>query len=99
MIKQGSEDPITLTFNQDMEGTVAFIAVLTYLGKTIKEYSLEDVKIDGNSVELPLTQEETLKFPYGQIELEVTWRDAEGIKYMADREKIYVAPREIKKTI
>lgn len=99
MIKQGSEDPITLTFNEDMTGTVAFIAVLTQGGKILKEYSLEDIVINGDQVELPLTQEETLKFPYGQIELEVTWRDAEGIKYMADREKIYVAPREIKKTI
>ena len=61
MIKQGSEDPITLLFDEDMENIKSFMAALVINDRIVKEYTLEDIKINGNEIQLPLSQEETMR--------------------------------------
>ena len=40
-----------------------------------------------------------MRFAPGDMIIEAQWRGADGEKYMADPEKIYVAPRYIRKVL
>ena len=78
MIIQGSNTPLTLRFKEDVSNYQYIEVHLSHLCEELKHWSLEDLTIDGNVVEAPLLQEETLSFPCGICEIEVKWMDQDG---------------------
>ena len=78
MIIQGSNTPLMLRFKDDASNYSSIEVHLTHLGEELKHWSVEDLVINGNLVEAPLFQEDTLSFPCGICEIEVKWIDQNG---------------------
>lgn len=105
MIIQGSNAPILLTFGSNMESISDFSATLISRrledkDAILKQWRKEDVEIAGSDIILPLTQEETLAFPYGVHTLEVKWvNEDDGDILFADAVKIDIEKRVDKTTL
>lgn len=74
MIIQGSNWPITFRFSSNME-SVQDISVSLYTKEKeeLKHWSMEDLTISGAMVVAPITQEESMEFPSGDVSIEVKW--------------------------
>ncbi len=79
MIIQGSNNPITLTFDSDLADIPTLVATL-WLGKgnMLKRWDKSDMDIDGSTAALPLTEEETAAINGGYIALDVKGVDEYG---------------------
>ena len=94
MIIQSSNEPIILTFTEDAAGLAA-LRVTLWQGKQrkIREWTLADVIVEGETVSCPLTQAETARFPAGPMLLEVKWLDTDGVTEFAETMQIMVCER------
>lgn len=71
-INQGGNAPIELQFDIDIENTAVKLSALLYKKDwEIKRWSISDIDISGNTVILPMTEEETLDYPSGKAKLSV----------------------------
>lgn len=77
-IYQGSNAPIVLTFDGPITGVAGLSASLHNMVSELKHWALNDVKVSGDSVILPLTEEETLLFESGSCELDFKTIDSHG---------------------
>lgn len=94
MIIQGSNNPITLTFSEDIADIPTLVATLwAGSGQMIKRWDKADMGIDGEVVTLPLTEEETAALNGGNIALDVKGVDADGSIVFWDEAGIRVLPR------
>lgn len=81
MIIQGSNSPIMLEFENDKSEITDFSAALFrgQSGGELKQWQMDDIEISGNLIFLPLTQEETMGLPAGQLILEIKWVDEKNV--------------------
>ena len=80
MIIQGSNQPIVITFDDDINENAQDLKVLLYTTSgELKSWEKADLTIAGNSAVAALTQEETLSFPVGSCYIEIKWLDSKGI--------------------
>lgn len=94
MIIQGSNNPITLTFNEAVADIPTLVATLwAGSGQMIKRWDKSDMGIDGEVVTLPLTEEETAALNGGSIALDVKGLDSDGNVVFWDEAGIRVLPR------
>ena len=71
----------TNTFDVDVDLRQASVIYITYshLGKTVVEKEINDITIEENTLTVELTQEETLAFPKGEIEIQIRAWFPEGL--------------------
>ena len=94
MIIQGSNNPITLTFSEDIADIPALVATLwAGSGQMIKRWNKSDMGIDGETVTLPLAEEETAALSGGAIMLDVKGVDSDGSIIFWDEAGVRVLPR------
>ena len=94
MIIQGSNNPITLAFSEDIADIPTLVATLwAGSGQMIKRWDKADMGIDGEVVTLPLTEEETAQLGGGSIALDVKGVDSDGSIVFWDEAGIRVLPR------
>lgn len=94
MIIQGSNNPLTLTFDESVEGIPSLVATLwAGMGVMIKRWDKTDMGIDGDVVTLPLTEEETAALHGGSIMLDVKGVDENGSIIFWDEAGLRVLPR------
>lgn len=94
MIIQGSNNPITITFDSDLTDIPILVATL-WLGRGImvKRWDKSDMGIDGEIVTLPLTEEETAQMGGGTIILDVKGLDEDGNTIFWEEAGLRVVPR------
>lgn len=94
MIIQGSNNPITLTFDGDLADIPTLVATL-WLGKgnMLKRWDKADMDIDGSTAILPLTEEETAAINGGYIALDVKGLDEYGSTIFWDEATLRVLCR------
>ena len=94
MIIQGSNNPITLTFDSDLADIPTLVATLwAGAGTMLKRWDKTDMTIDGETAYLPLTEEETAAMHGGSIMLDVKGVDSDGNILFWDEAGIRVLPR------
>ena len=94
MIIQGSNNPITLTFDADLAEIPTIVATLWLgQGNMLKRWDKNDMGIEGNTATLPLTEEETAALSGGNIALDVKGVDADGNIIFWDEAYMRVLPR------
>ena len=77
MIKQGSNQPITITF--DVHPADVSVSLVNEIA-TLKHWDMADLipSSDGISYSAPYTQEESLEWEEGPCEIQVRWVDSAG---------------------
>lgn len=94
MIIQGSNNPITLTFSEDIADIPTLVATLwAGSGQMIKRWNKADMGIDGETATLPLTEEETAQLGGGSIALDVKGVDSGGSIVFWDEADVRVLSR------
>lgn len=96
MIIQGSNIPITITFDQDITDIPVIVATLWGHGSMIKRWDMVDIEIEDDTAVLPLTEEETASLPCGFIALDVKGLDEDGNTIFWDEASIRVLSRRDK---
>ncbi len=71
---------VTNTFTVSVDLTAAVSLYITYkqYGKTVLEKALEDCTITETSIEVDLTQDDTLKFREGGVEIQIRAKLPDG---------------------
>lgn len=94
MIIQGSNKPITLTFEEDISAIPIIVATLwAGYGNMIKRWDKTDMTIEEDTAELPLTEAETAEMNGGSIALDVKGLDDIGNIIFWEEVPIMVLPR------
>ena len=70
-IIQGDNKPIVLEFDESLSNVEQFSAILYGSATVLKKWDLEDISISDNTMELPITQEETMKISSQLVSLEI----------------------------
>lgn len=96
MIIQSSNKPILIKFSEEVLFPNIRITLWNEKNQKLKEWTKEDIKIEGNIAEAPLTQEETANFPKGIAILEIKWLDNDGKTEFANKERINIVDRNDK---
>lgn len=81
MIIQGQNDPIVISLPEPIIPTKLHALLYTRDGKDLKHWELADVTIDGNTVYLPMTEAESVKFPACKANLEMKWIEGGTIDF------------------
>ena len=92
-ILQGSNTPITVTFEEAVENTT-LVASLWKNGAELKRWSLKDMEVDSDTITLPLDEDETRKFPKGVVKLEIKGLDEDGFVEFWEDTDLNVVSRE-----
>ena len=93
MIIQGSNNPITLTFDSDLADIPTLVATLwAGYGNMLKRWDKADMGIDSETVTLPLTEEDTAAMSGGSIMLDVKGVDSDGNIIFWDEAGLRVLP-------
>jgi len=96
MIIQGSNVPITLTLDADVSEIPALVATLWNDSKMVKKWVKTDMTIDGNSINLPLTQAETAQMSASKHIISIKGLDSDGTTLFWDEAVIAVVGRRDK---
>ena len=97
MIVQGSNIPITITFDETVSDIPVIVATLwAGQGNMIKRWDNADMEIEGDTAALPLTEEETAALPCGFIALDVKGLDEDGNTIFWEEANIRVLSRRDK---
>lgn len=95
-IIQGSNSPITLIFSQDMSSIKNFNASIWRGNTMMKRWSMSDINIVKNEIELPLTEKETLDFISGRARVEAKWLPEFGDIELANEVTVDIESRKDK---
>lgn len=90
MIIQSSNKPIILDFSEDIEGITIRATLWDEKNVLLKQWTNNEMQIDGTTATLPLTQEETGKWEGEHVKLEVKWLDKDGITEFAETEILLI---------
>ncbi len=71
VIIQGDNKPILIEFDESVENVEQFSAMLSYESHEFKKWDENDVKIEGTTISLPLTQEESRGITSRYADLEI----------------------------
>lgn len=93
-IIQGSNNPIVCRFRGASEKIVMISAMLIQYSTTVKEWTTEDVTVDGDLLILPLTESDTMNLGNGNITLDIKGLTDDNRILFADLVKIKVCKRE-----
>lgn len=79
----------TNTFKVDIDLREAAVMYITYsqLGKTIVEKEIQDITIEEDTLSVTLTQEETLAFCAGEVEVQIRARFPGGLAVESEIKK------------
>lgn len=83
-IIQGSNQPIIVTFDNDITDIKDLHVALFSNHEPLKEWYMDDIIIEGNTATCPLKQAETLSFKRGACTIEIKWMDEEGDVYLSE---------------
>lgn len=78
MLIQGTNIPIQVTFDSEVLSFPKIFATLWQGGKQIKQWQKSDMSIMGETVTLPLSEQETKKFKKGKVQLDIKGLNALG---------------------
>ena len=93
MIYQGSQTLITIKCDKDLTN-VQDIKVLIYSKrKKLKELVKQDIQINRNIVSFILTQQDTLSFEVGIVNIELKYLDSNGLIELSDIKTMSVEAR------
>ena len=95
-IIQGSNTPITLIFSQDMSNIVQLNVSLWRGDNKLKNWTLNDVTVVFNEIELPLSERETINFIPGRAIIEAKWLPKVGDIELAQEATIEIKERKDK---
>ena len=95
-IIQGSNTPITLIFSQDMSNIVQLNVSLWRGDNKLKDWTLNDVTVVFNEIELPLSERETINFIPGRAIIEAKWLPKVGDIELAKEATIEIKERKDK---
>ncbi|WP_294143865.1 hypothetical protein [uncultured Clostridium sp.] len=85
MIYQGGNLPIRFEFDSDMEKVKEIhITIYAANGKQLKQWEKEELTISNKLITAPLSQEETLSFPCGKIQIEIKWLNPDTYVELAE---------------
>ena len=93
MIIQGSNLPIVIEFDEEVENIPALEIGLYHGDDELKHWSKNNLIIDGSVISAPLKQSETINFPADSVMIEIKWLDSDGITWFADTIKSRVMSR------
>ena len=71
MILQGTNIPITVEFEQSVEGFPKLVATLWGQGKLLKKWEKPDMTISTSVIQLPVDEDETRKWKKGKAKLDI----------------------------
>lgn len=96
MLIQGTNTPITLTFDIDVTSTMqSLVATLwTRSGELLKRWEMSDMTINGTTVTLPLNEDETKWFPDGVLKMEIKGLNQGGQTIFWEEEEVLVKLRK-----
>ncbi len=77
MIK-GQNTPLTIVMSDNVDASKLHALLYGMTGELV-HWTEENAQIEGNTITLPITEEESLTFPPGRATLEVKLLDSEGI--------------------
>lgn len=80
---KGITPTFTLTLPEEVDLGVASNVYVTFAnrgGKTLVQKKNDDIEINENTVNVYLTQDETLSFPSGSVYVQINWTYIEGGK-------------------
>ena len=98
MIVQGSNNPLIIQFDADISDIPRLVVTLWkdkagYTSDLVKQWNTEDMLIDGDTAVCHLTEEETRKFPSGNLILEAKGLDENGNTIFWDEYKTDIKVR------
>lgn len=71
MIIPGTNIPIVITFDSDVSTFRKIVATMWIQEKQVKMWELEDMIVSGDTITLPLDEDETKLFKKGKAKLEI----------------------------
>lgn len=93
-IIQGTNAPIELVFDQDLSQVTALaVSAWSLAGRLVKEWSLDEVVIEGQTVYCPLTEAESAKLPSAGMVMEAKGLNEAGETVFWSRIKVKVSRR------
>lgn len=101
MIVQGSNNPIVLTFDSNVSDCDDLVVTCwdktkSASGVMLKIWHKGDMQISGNMAVLPITQEDTRRFPDEEVVFAVKGLDADGETIFWDEKKVDILARSDK---
>ena len=76
---QGTTPTLTLTVPNTVDLTqAAHVYVTLSQGRTVLTLSGNSVDVDEHSVDVFITQSQSLKFSKGEVEIQLNWTDSQG---------------------
>lgn len=97
MILQGSNLPILIIFDDDLDDVADMVVSLwRRKGQELKRWETNDLAIEGNTVTLPITEAETAALPEGYNTLEVKGLDENGYTIFWEDVQVLVGDRKDK---
>ncbi len=97
MLIQGTNVPIKVVFDSSVATMQSIVATLwDSKGKELKRWTMTDMTIDGDTVYLPLLEDETAAFAKGKVVLEIKGLNESGKTVFWQEVKITVKDRRDK---
>lgn len=96
MLIQGTNVPIKIVFDMSVAGFPNIVATLWSGTKLLKMWELEDMIVQGDTIYLPLDEDETRKFKKGKLRLEAKGLNSSGQTVFWQKATIEVGDRNDK---
>ena len=97
MLIQGTNMPIKVVFDESVASMQSIVATLwNPQGKQLKRWNTEDIDIQGDTIYLPLVEDETATYAKGKVILEIKGLDENGKTLFWQEVKITVKDRKDK---
>lgn len=96
MLIQGTNVPIKIVFDMSVAGFPKIVATLWSGTKLLKTWELEDMTVQGDTIYLPLDEDETRKFKKGKLRLETKGLNSSGQTVFWEEAIIEVGERKDK---
>lgn len=101
MIIQGSNNPLVIQFDADIENIPTLVVTLWkdkagYASELVKQWMTEDMSIDGDTAVCELTEDDTRKYPSSYLMLEAKGLDENGNTIFWDEYKLDIKTRRDK---
>lgn len=93
MIIQGTNIPLTITFDEDISDIPVLLVTLWKDRKELKRWEKGDMSIEGDTATLPLLESETMAFPPGPSTVEAKGLTENGQTIFWDEYNVHIYPR------
>lgn len=97
MLIQGTNAPIKVVFDTSVSDMLSIVATLwDARGKQLKKWETDDIDIQGDTIYLPLEEDETVNYAKGKVTLEIKGLNSSGTTVFWQEAKITVKDRKDK---